>query len=542
VVSKNAPLAALLPALFVLVYLANLDSLRLVRDDWANIAEMSRMLQSHGLAGAVERIVTNAWLSSDTPRIFCGAWLVQLFVGYLGRYDYIPYYLFILGAHFCAALLMRRIWFAISGSTWLATLLAAAFLVAPSATNVLFWLNNWFFALPFDILVLQVYVLLFPRRSLAAQIALLLALTAFGQLCGEQTILMFYWSLVAGVLAALRFQHARERVRTVVACASAAAGAALVMIAYVTHVMKFSALQTPVHPSFERSIDYLVGYKRYYLAYFDPASYLYGSATVPVSAKTVVLIVLCLIVVAAACWPKRTRDEMRDATRLGYAALGLCGYVVSALLPLLYGAYTGARPGPATRYVFCGAIPMTLLVLCVLAYLAAGRTRVTALARFGLAAFVAYCASLIVYSMGQVWGFQKTADAAVWRAVDRAMTQRTDFVVTANLTERQAQLMPHWYSDAVSDFQADWGIFGRLYAVYGRSFSVGKEVRKDRSGGLRLLDYYGGSKPLDPRSSGIYLAYRYGSTFESLAPAKLYVFTRLEDFETFKRRERRAKP
>jgi hypothetical protein len=378
--------------------------------------------------------------------------------------------------------------------------------------------------------------LVFPRKSPYVQTSVLFLLTAFGQLCGEQTILMFYWSLSLALFYALRFRRGRERRVVVISCAIAALGAFAVMLAYVTRVMKFSALHTPIEFSLGRTHDYLVSYAHMLKNSLDPTSYFFGSMTVPVSAKSGVLMAVCVLAVAVVFWKAGSSALWAARPRaLAYTSLALLGYGALAVAPLLYGSYTGARPGPVTSYLFCAAVPFTFLAICVAVLLAYDfSTRWKTLLQVALPALVAYFACLTIYSANQVWGFQKMVDDGIWRRIDQVMTTRVNFIVTDNLSENQAQLMAHWDSDAVSDFQADWGIFGRLSAIYGRPFHVGKSiVRTERKDTLRLLDYYGGSV-LVPKDGGLYLAYRYGPTFYDLKDARLYVFTSLEDFEAFR--------
>jgi hypothetical protein len=523
--------------LFVCVYLVNFDALRLTRDDWASIDAMARTLRAHGLAFTVTTIATNEWLGLALPRIFFGSWMIQLLVGYLGRFNYVPYYLFILTAHFGVSCLIFRIFRRLLASPWLAAMLASAFLVLPSATKELFWLNDWFFAIPFDLLVLQVYFLVFPRKSPYAQTGVLFLLTAFGQLCGEQTILMFYWSLSLALFYALRFTRGATRKAMAISCATAALGALAVMLGYVTRVMKFSALHTPIAFSLGRTHDYLVSYAFLFKSALKPTSYVFGSLTVPISAKSGVLMAACVLAIAVVFWKAGSSALWTAKPRaLAYTSLALLGYGALAVAPLLYGSYTGARPGPVTSYLFCAAVPFTFLAVCLVVLIGDYLSpRWKTLVQIALPALVAYFACLTIYSANQVWGFQKMVDDGIWRRIDQAMTDRVSFIVTDNLSQNQAQLMAHWDSDAVSDFQADWGIFGRLSAIYGRPFLVGKSVeRMKRNDRLRLFDYYGGSA-LVPKDGGLYLAYRYGPTFYSLKDAQLYVFTSLEDFEAFRR-------
>lgn len=527
--------------LFVCVYLVNLDALRLTRDDWANIDAMARMLRAHGLAFTVTTIVTNEWLGLSLPRIFSGSWVIQLLVGYLGRFNYVPYYLFILTAHFMASCLIFRIFRRLLASTWLAAILASTFLVLPCATKELFWLNDWFFAIPFDLLVLQVYFLVFPRRFGYVQTSVLFVITAFGQLCGEQTILMFYWSLALALFYALRFSRGEEGKGPVISCAIAGLGALAVMIAYVTRVMKFSPLHSPIQFSLGRTHAYIHSYVHMFKSSLNPASYFFGAASVPLSVKSAMLMALCVLAVTVVFWRAGSSALWEARPRaLAYTSLALAGYGVLAVAPLLYGCYTGSRSGPVTSYLFCAAVPFTFLGLCLAVLLGEYlRPRWKAPLQVVLPALVAYFACLTIYSANQVWGFQKIIDDGIWRRIDQVMSYRVSFIVTDNLSENQAQLMAQWKSDAVSDFQADWGIFGRLSAVYGRQFRVGKSVEPTRhKDSLRLRDYYGGSV-LVPKNGGLYLAYRYGPTFYDLRNAQLYIFTNLEDFKAFRRRAHR---
>ncbi|MBN8551208.1 MAG: hypothetical protein J0M12_17985, partial [Deltaproteobacteria bacterium] len=522
----------LLLTLFAIAFLGGFTCLRIVRDDWSSISNFQRGLDSNW-TWHIGSLISNEWLGLKQARIFFLSWIIQLIVGFFGRFNYVPYYLFILALHCAAAVLLFRVLRQFLQGSACAALLACLYLVLPANTNVLFWLNNWFFSLPFFFLIAQIHLLVFPLRKPVAQCALLTAITTLGQFSGEQPLAMLYLSLGLFFLDALLLGKETQRKQELSIIGAAGVLSAAALLLYVKFVMVFSVADNKLNFSWDLVHEYLRGFFKQFFSTLNPYSWYFGFASVEPSMSTILLSAAALIaLVGFFLWNTTKEDWSLNWKRCALLAGILFVFAVAALLPCIYGACSGDRPGASTRYLFVPAFALVGSVYSLLMVLiAALPIALRKYAALPLVLGVAYAAALTTYSLHNVWGFQKLVDQRIWQAIDAKLEARHSVIVTVNLSEQQGQLMAHYHSDAVSDFQADWGVGSRLWAKYRRPFAVGQSVEEiPNSENMRIRTYY--SEYFErPRSDILFVTYRYGPRLRDLLEGEIQVFSSYEDFQ-----------
>lgn len=516
-------------AIWVMVYVANLNSFQLVRDDWTNLFTLRGIVKDHGWTAFFEKTVTNDWFGAGSLRVFFVPWQLQTIVGWLAGFHSAPYFLFSFLVHACSALLLFRIMARTLADYAWAFSLSALFLVAPSSANTLFFLNNWSFLLPVFFLLLQWHSLLFPLKHPVADVAAVTAATMIGQFAGEQGIPMLYASFALWI-AYYRYTGVRDgqEWRRVIIPAVLCGGA---LVIYVTQIVHVNAAPSEAAPFVWRAVTaYLEGYTRLLGATLLIGTWIYGRFSLAPSMSTVALAGTVLLVYAIAL--RFAAKNTPDVKPLDKVVAVLLLYLAASLVSPFYGMVTGVRPGAATRYLYpAGLVVVMVLPLSValLQQRLALRLRVAPHAMAGL--LFAYSSFLMLYAARDIWGVQRIVDERLWSAVDAALTPRIKQIVTINLTEDQAQPMPHRHSDAVSDFQADWGIRDRLRARGWLQVSgIAKGYSRRTDGAITLHGYYGADWTTG-EDEILILTHRYGEEFKDLLTSEVQVFSNLSDYE-----------
>jgi hypothetical protein len=148
--------------------------------------------------------------------------------------------------------------------------------------------------------------------------------------------------------------------------------------------------------------------------------------------------------------------------------------------------------------------------------------------------FVMYLSSLSTYTLNRIWKYQKGIDQKIWSQIDQKILPIHTTIVTINLSEQQAQLFPHYQSQAISDFQADWGVSQRLWPIHRRMIQIGQKVEEiPESNNLKVIGYYADSSWEAPKDSVLFVTYKYGKKFSDLKDAKLNVFATYSEFKKF---------
>ncbi|HVP11541.1 MAG TPA: hypothetical protein VMV94_10180 [Phycisphaerae bacterium] len=463
----------------------NFSVFRLIVDDWSNIHGFDETLKVRGLPGTLWFLATNEWIASMPPRIFGLSWVVQTLVGYLGRYSPIPYFLFILLFHLLGSCLVARLASRFLRSLWHGFVCGAIVLLPPTSSNALFFLNNWFFVLPFQLLILQIYWICTPSDRRWLDVLRISVVTMIAELSGEQTIPLLYAGLVLFLIPAM-VRGIRNRswygaVRLAVPMLLGLVTLAVYVLFLMRSTPQPSALphQSPA-VVFEVVRKYILEYGKLMGRMLDVTSWVFGGFSVRPGMRMIATSSLSSLILLWATFrlaPLSLRSpRMVDLWKMA----GWCAAcAVGAALPCLYGALTGERTSSATRYIYVAAIPTLLLVVALLSMLIKLSPFVIArtLALL-LTGAIAYLGFTMTYSLQEVWRSQKVADDRAWAVVDAAMTDRIRAIVTYNLVDDRPQLAPVGMSDALSDFAANWGVSSRLWVKYGHPFIIAQDAQE----------------------------------------------------------------
>ncbi len=514
--------------IFLIVYIFNIDSLRFIRDDWANLSVMKKMIDNDGIRGALWQIMNNEWLSASyIPRIFFFSWWIEFFNLIIFKFNALPYYFFILSLHFIEGIFVFYILKKILDNKFISLLGALFFIVTPTSSNVLFWLNNWFFSMPMFFFILYLLLYFYPRNNKIIDYVVLTITIILCQFSGEQIIPMIYIMAPVFILRSYYKNNRKFNRQELLRIVSPFFIAFIALVVYV----KFIIVTEPGNENYQVSWpiikEYYRGmYRRIISFYYDSERYGFGS--VYPSLKTLLLTAITAVISGLVFFKEKSNQF--DKKKIATMIKGLIIVLVASSISLLYGAISGSRPGVESRYVYIpGLLIATTIPLVIYYFIHNKRIRIIAC----WIIFI-YFSLLNIYMINDVWGLQKEVDYKIWSEIDGKITPQVKYILTDNLT--QAQLTPHYYSDAVSDFQADWGIFGRLMVEKGQKVTVVKEAIEQEDGKLKLAGYYG-TDFASSKEEVLFLVYRYGEDMGSLTEAKLYSFDNFEDYIKFKNNE-----
>lgn len=520
--------ALLLLLVFCAAYLANLDSLRIVRDDWCNLSNLSAFASS-GWAGW-RKIITNEWVAG--PRIFFFSWLIEAAIARFAGLSAGPYFLFIFGAHLCTALLVFRLLTRAGVDGPAAAAAATLSLVAPTSANALFFLNNCFFVIPVTLLAVLWHLYAYPLRSGAAQLAAVTSTALAAQFAGEQTLPLLYATFA---FVAWRARGGPDPQRELARALAPAILCTLALALYArAYVMGHGA---PLVWKASVAWATLADFARMHAWSFMPRSWVFGHGGIPPSFGTWLFSTASA---AAIFWlfiggrdPREERS--RPSFYLAAVACLLAGWV-GAFLPVLFGALTGMRTQVEPRYIY-----PTGLLLSVGAALALGAATQGWSARrrgLALAAPAAWAAMLMIYQVRDVWGTQKMIDERAWAVVDAHYAPHFKYLVTDSM--QWAALMPAW-SNAVSDFQEPWGMTCRMKEVAGVSVTPTRRyfTEQDRGDNVLLYGYRALIPELARKSEVLTLVFRYESKgrFADLRRGTFRIFPRFEEYQRYRDNE-----
>jgi hypothetical protein len=515
-------------------------SLGFVRDDWQHYANMRALWQAVPLSQAVASIVDNSWFGAHEPRIFFLSFLVHFLIAPFGNAAPSIAYAYIALLHAGACLLANRVVFYVTGQAALAAAIALLLLLNPLATQAMFFLNNLFFVQPWFFLTLTVFLMVRPSSgSTRNNTAPICAAALACQFSGECTLFALYL-----VLAAFALKGWVQWRRQGAPYAFPRAGAPLLLCGlslflYLTFVVKRPQHQ-PITLSVQALCQYLVQAYLVSAQFFTPLSERYGHGGIPLSMKTYAAALASGLAAFLAVRPANATEE-RPANAVWKICAGAILLGMAALGVMFVGVITNVRPGVETRYLY---FPGQLAIVGA----ASAGWMLLALLRFGPKRFhfvaclvVLWFAGLSYYSLNDIWAEQRRVDAALWDALDKYVGPSTRYMVTFN--PNHSYLMAPYHSNAVSDFQADWGIGGRLWWRWhtARPITVGRDARRNSDGSLDLFLYYGGppmhigrpavapGKPFGGFDT-VYVTYDYGPRFVDLKNARLRIFT---DFSAY---------
>jgi hypothetical protein len=527
-------LAWVLAACVPFVVLA-VTSLGFVRDDWQHYANMQALWQSLPLSQAVMKIADNSWFGAHEPRLFFLSFFAHFLIAPFGKAAPFIAYAYITLLHASACLLVNRVVFYVTRQPALAAATAILLLLNPLATQAMFFLNNLFFVQPWFYLVLTIYLLARPNAVHTRRTTLLICAAALAcQFSGECTLFALYVVLAAFVARGWYQWRRNGALHAFTRAVVPSLLCAVSLLVYVAFVVK-RPKNPPLTLNYHAIYWYLIHTVHMSLQFLSPLSERYGYGGIPASPKTFAAMAASGLAAVLAVRPaKSVAKRLAENVWIVLAGASLMGLAAFALM--LVGVITNIRGGVEPRYLY---LPGQLAVIAAVsaAWMALALWP-SARRVFQLAACLAvlWFAGLTFYNLNDIWAEQRQVDAGVWNALDKFVGPQTRYVVTFN--PRHSPLMPQYHSDAVSDFQADWGITGRLWWRFNtpRPVTVARDARRNPDGSLDLYLYYGGAPMHVDRPAAalgaplggfetVYVTYDYGERFVDLKKARLRVFT-----------------
>ena len=546
--TRNAVLG--LSALFYLVFALNADSLRFSGGDWNTLANLRDL---HGFEG-FRRIVLNQWFS--LPRIqflnhlWCAA-MVKLF-GFWAA----PYFAVILAAHFAGALLAYGVLRALGLGELAARGGAALYLVVPSSAPALFVIFYSWLVFPCTMLMLALWLALFPLKHRWLDLASLTAACLTCQFLGDQTIALLYWVLAC--LAArqvLSPPHSRPLLRfggesglvwpLIRLIVPALACAGTLALYWFAAVRPFATEYAP-RWNFETLGAFVKNLLAWQAQAMNAASWMYGKASVGPSRASLVIIPA----VVATLWGLFARCPAGQDEKTPLAPLAGClaGGLVASVAPLLYAVLIGYRSGMETRYMYVPGLVLALLLATGIEAVSR-RWPADRDGRIRKALFFStacYLSMLMIYDLRDIWGAQKRTEERIWAQIDaqfpprakyiweRPANPRAKYIITDGL--QHSTLMPSFRSNAVGDFFEDFGVQGRLRVVNGVDLLPVRRPRGEK-GNLVLVEPYWQKPRIVDKSELFAIVFRYGAEFSDLERGLVLTFPSYDDYKRYRTAE-----
>ena len=513
--------------------LVGLSFLRFARDDWNHYVNMRQLHEMMAPTEAINQIVSNQWFGAHELRSFFGSFLIHFMIEPLGSAAPHVAYAVQLMMHSCAALAVG--WVVWRYTRWQTFGIAVAMTVlfVPVASAATLWVNNLFFVQPWFLLAMT--VLLAWLGSLGAKpIYLFTSLTAVAcQFSGEAFIPSLYAFLFVVLLRAI---FVDRTARTVIVAAAPLVVAALTFAVYYLFVVVRPPRSDWDWSRLDDFGSYWSGARNMSWGLLNIASPQYGEGSIAPSALTIALTVAAGLTI----WLSfRFSASSRDA-RLQPATwvIAMSAILLAAsILPLIIGIVSGTRTGPDLRYLYAPGIFFASLVVSLAMLICLVLPQLQSLFVLVLIPLVlTYFAFATMYNVVDIWGEQRTVDDRIWAEIDSLTTEPPSVIVTYN--PNHAYLMAPYHSNAVSDFQADWGVAGRLAWLnpnWPRVPIFRDATRSD--GDLALRPYYFDEPVCLSDLAGsagdvIYVLYDYGPRLSDLADSPLLVTTSLQEYES----------
>ena len=526
---------ALVAATLIGYWVTFVCNLGFARDDWNHYVNMRDLHVNSSVTEAVWSIATNDWFGAHELRIFFGSFLTHYVVSVVGGFSSLAIYAIQGGMHVASAAIAGWIMWKLLKSRLAAVGTTLLLTFAPTVAQPAMWINNLFFVQPWFLLCLMVALLLAKKRSPLWTIATAVLAVAC-QFSGEATIPLLYGALALFAVLDLRVATSwGARLRAVTPIVVSAVSMAIYLIAVATRP-ESTQLQLP---TWEALASYAQGVRAQFLAMSDVTSAQYGLESVGPSIATVLIaLLLCLLAVVGILWTPA--GMLASRTRQLWVLLVLFLSLFLTLVPLFLGMVTGARPGPDLRYLYVPSLIFYILIVAIIlmvAQLLGSRSIRVMRALFCVLVVYSVCAT--TFNVVDIWGQQRRIDNSIWAKVDPFLDASTQAIVTFNPNHQY--LMAPYLSNAVSDFQADWGVAGRVSWLHPEweRVEVFRDAHRDPSGAIAFRGYYGDSTACYSEEAGnsvmegkiVYMTYDYGSRFADLETAPLLVTTNLAEFE-----------
>jgi hypothetical protein len=517
----------------LLGYLAiSVRSLGFTRDDWNHYVNMRDLHKSLSLPEALSQLTSNEWFGGHELRIFFGSFFTHYLLSPLEGLASFAAYAVQTGMHVASAAIVGYLVWRLLGSQLAAVCTALLLTFAPTISQPSLWINNLFFVQPWFLLCVTLLALIVVRRGWLRTI-LVSVLAIACQFSGEATIPLLYGVLITFAVLDLRSTPGVvKRVQAVIPTFLGVAALAF----YLDRIVIRPPGQELHLPGWVHIQAYSQGVRDQFIAMSDVTSAQFGAGSLTPSWPTIIVMFLlagCGVAATLLSPGRMTATRKRQWQILSF----LVGGLLLALVPLMLGMVTGARPGPDLRYLY---VPSQVLYAGIVVMLSVITARLGARGLRSikglLCVIVAYSICTTTYNVMDIWGHQREIDAQIWAKVDSVLTPSTRRIITFNPNHQY--LMAPYHSNAVSDFQADWGVAGRISWLHPdwERLQVFRDARSLPNGDVALRGYYGDvvdclhAHDAVPGQT-IYMTYDYGPTFADLDSSPLLVTTSLDEYE-----------
>jgi hypothetical protein len=499
-----------------------------VRDDWMHYVNMRRLFES-GLGNAFQQLVTNQWIGGHELRIFFGAFLTHLFVSVLPGAQVIAYLILLL-MQVTASCVAAYLFFKFTARLWIALALGVLLTFGPSISQPAIWLNNLFFVQPWFFLCLTSLALIKFRSNKYLWVLVVTVLGACTVFSGEAFIPATLIVLTVG--GVWKWKH-EAGIPHKIWCLTPVA---IVLGLLATYSIWIVEKPQDSHLDFENLKNfraYLQGALQQTKDIWSYGSEYYGHNSIWFNGAWLVILILAIAAICVAIFAPRTQGEATKQKSIVKLSVLLFVLFLATLAPMAVGVVTGSRPGPDLRYLYAPSI-FALIVFMSLVALIAETSPFIVLVKQVIAVICIYAFGLTTYNIMIVWDYQRSVDAMIWQQIDAKLVPGAKAIVTFN--PNHMYLMAPYRSNAVSDFQADWGVGGRIMwnDPARLTFGVYRDAQVSKSGGVSMRGYYGDDAcKLENVTSDsiIYLTYDYGDEFSSLKSSPLLVTNDFSEYQ-----------
>jgi hypothetical protein len=506
-------------------------NLGFVRDDWNHYVNMRDLHSAMPWWEAVSLLASNEWFGAHELRIFFGSFLAHYLIAPLGELAPLAAYLWLLSLHVGAALLAAWCLWRLLQSQVLS--LAAMILLTywPTISQPALWLNNLFFVQPWFFLTLTVALaILLWRRPVPMAFAVSAAALA-AAFSGEAAIPVLLGTLF--VLPVAMFVLTRSLKQASWACVPLGSVIAA-LAAYLAWIVVWPASSPLDVTRLAEFGTYLASARDQFMNLVSPGSAQFGAGSITPSISTWAIVLALMVAVALAIFLGRTAVAGAQWRRRWVIGLVLSGGLLLAVFPWAMGVVTGSRPGPDLRYLYVPSAFLVLLLVLVLDCVASVRFRwATWTGKSAVVLVSALALYTTIFNITVVWSLQRDVDERIWSEVRKHLGPSTHSIVTFH--PQHPYLMAPYHSNAVSDFQADWGLAGRIswenpswlrVGVYRDAEVINGEVvgRHYYDSGTTCLGHESGSGDV------IFMTYDYGPYLGDLYGSPLLVTTDVSEF------------
>lgn len=518
-------------SVFALVFLMNLDVLRVLTDDWCNIP-VFQSLTASGWSG-IKQILTNEWMGS--PRVQFLSWLIQASFAHRFGFFMPPYFLFFLTVHFFSSLLVFRIIREVMGEEDVALAAALLYLVFPSSAGVLFYVKNWFLLLPVSLFLVFIYVYLFPLKRRWADLIVLSLVSLAGQFAGEGTIPLFYLAFLWMGIHSIRKRQTKPWAGDMLRAAVPFSLCSISLAWYVSSFVRGYVASQPVVSAsvggFQSISQFLGDFFILLLQAIYFKSRYYGDFSISASLGTMVSAGVLLAVLLLLFLHKKPPPQP-PRVRFEFTILFLTLCLLAGLLPYLYGAWIGYRTAVENRYIVASglmiAVMIPILIHSVFDRFWRGKFDFHRKSAYLVVTF--YFGVLMVYNVREVWGTQKLIDDKLYGALDSNYDPGVKYIITDSY---QHFLVPGGWSNAESEFHGGyWGITCRMRRVHGHGATVARAGYTDEDRDHVTLGYIH-DRWRAKKTDILAIAFSYGPHFRGLRDGTVRCFREFEDYAHF---------